>query len=512
MKSTIAFYTTIFFRRFHYFLFIFITVAAVSLALAKLLPPVYTSKTSLLVESSQIPSALAAPTVLTGAIEELQIIEQRLMSRINLLDIARSQKVFSDINSMTADEIVRRMRQSTTIRRSAGKGLATLMNISFDSDSGRTSANVLNQYVTIILQDNAESRADRAGDTLQFFETEVDRLGKELQIQSAKILDFKNANSKALPDTLTYRLNQQTSLQARLTTVERDISILREEKRRLVDIFDATGQVGTAAAANLTPEQRQLATLRDSLSRALATFSPEHPKVKLLEAQVAQQETIVSGQSGATDATATGPTTMLDITLAGIDARIDLLTTQGAQITDQLAELEITIDKTAENSIVLSALDRDYLNTQQQYNTAVNGLSKAAIGERIELLSKGQRIAVLEPATVPDKPTSPNRLLIGAGGTAFGAFLGLSVIALLEFLNKAIRRPTDITRKLGITPIATVPYIRTPMELVIRRATMVAVFAIIIIGVPAVLFAVHTYYLPLDLIYDRVAAKISELV
>ncbi len=512
MKNTLAFYTAIFLRRIHYFLIVFLLVSAASLTLAKILPPVYTSNTALLVESSQIPTALAAPTVQTGAAEELQIIEQRLMTRINLLDIARGQNVFENMNEMTADEIVRRMRQSTRIRRSAGSGLATLMDISFSSDKGRTSANVVNQYVTIILQDNAETRAGRAGDTLQFFETEVERLGVELKVQSAKILTFKNANSKALPDTLDYRLNQQSVLQARLATVERDISALNDEKRRLVEIFAATGQIGAVANANLSPDQRQLATLRTNLSNALSTFSPEHPKVKQLEAQVAQQEKVVAGQSATAGATTQGPASMLDITLAGIDARVDLLMTQGQQIGIELVELEKTIDETAANSITLAALDRDYANVQQQYNSAVNGLSKAAIGERIELSSKGQRIAVIEPATVPDKPTSPNRLLISVGGTLVGAILGLALIAALELLNNSIRRPTEITQRLGITPIATVPYIRTPLELVVRRATMVLVFAFVIIGVPAALFAIHTYYLPLDLIYDRVAERIGNLI
>ncbi len=31
-------------------------------------------------------------------------------------------------------------------------------------------------------------------------------------------------------------------------------------------------------------------------------------------------------------------------------------------------------------------------------------------------------------------------------------------------------------------------------------------------GLPALIFAVHTYYLPLDLIYDRVAEKIGDML
>jgi hypothetical protein len=78
----------------------------------------------------------------------------------------------------------------------------------------------------------------------------------------------------------------------------------------------------------------------------------------------------------------------------------------------------------------------------------------------------------------------------------------------MAFLNSAIRRPVDIVRQLGITPIVTVPYIRTPMEMVMRRAVFVLVFFVLVIGLPSMLFAVHTYYMPLDLIYERIAGTI----
>jgi len=511
MKSTLTFYGALFLRRIHIFLIVFLLVAAVSITLARILPPVYLAQAQLLVESSQIPNQLAAPTVQTGPAEELQIIERRLMTRLNLLNIARSEKVFENIDEMTADQIVKKMRSATNIRRMTGRAQATLMNVAFSADRGDIAARVVNQYVTLILQDSTAIRTERAGNTLEFFRGEVDRLGKILQTQSDKILRFKNANVDALPTTLNYRLNQQTVLQGQLSSVDRQLSVLQEQRRRVVEIYNATGNV-VGATNNLTPEERTLAQLQDNLTKALAVYSPENPKVKLIKAQIVQQQAVVASRSTNPVANPNSSTTVLDVNLAGIDAQIDLLTSQKEQVTTQLAGLKDTIDRTPANAIKLSALDRDYQNTQQQYNGAVRSLSQASMGERIELLSKGQRIAIIDPATAPSEPDSPNRILIGAGGTAFGALLGIALIGLLEFVNNSIRRPTDIIKQLGITPIATVPYVRTPMELVTRRAGFVLFFAMIVVGVPAALYAVHTYYMPLDLIYERVSTTIRDYI
>ncbi|MEE9427097.1 MAG: lipopolysaccharide biosynthesis protein [Paracoccaceae bacterium] len=508
--NNLSFYIAVFMRRFHYFLLIFILTSAAAITMAVVLPPVFVSETQLLVESSTIPDELRAPTVQTGAIEELQIIEQRLMTRGNLLSVARSVNVFEEIDTMSVDDIVEAMRDATKIDLTAGRGLATIMGLGFASDNGEKSAGVVNQFVTLILEDSLSSRVNRASDTLKFFEEQVDRLGKELAIQSGIILDFQNENTGALPDTLSFRLTQQSVIQERLGSVERQIASLREQRRRLVEIFNKTGQVDSAS---VTPEQQRLSTLQDDLRRALAVYSTENPKVKLIEAQIAQQEAIVISQEGVVvSGNRTAPMTVLDINLADIDARVDLLLEQKQQIVVQLGILVTSIEKTAGNAIRLDAYNRDYTNTQQQYNNAVDSLSKAATGERIELLSKGQTIVVLDPPTAPQSPTSPNRKLIAAAGVLLGGGLGFAFVFLLEFLNNSIRRPSDIVNQMGITPIATVPYIRTPMELVLRRATIIGIFALVIVGVPAALFAVHQYYMPLDLIYEQIAEKLGDSI
>ena len=512
MIGEVRFYLGLFLRRIHYFLFIFLSISAIAVTISQILPSTYMSQTTLLVEPPQIPGQLQAPTVQVTPQEELQIIEQRLMTRANLLDIAHRQNVYENMDEMTPDEIVARMSKDTSIKQVAGRGQATLMFISFTARDGQIAANVINEYVTLILRNNTQTRTERANNTLEFFQAEVARLGKLLQQQSAKITEFKNANIDALPDTLNYRLTQQSTAQSKLASVEQQITGLEEQRRSIVDLFNQTGQVGNANVVNLTPEQQKLAQLQDSLTQALAVYSPENPKVKLIQSQIRKQEEIVANQVATTGVNPNSPSTLLDINLAGIDAQLKLLREQKAQLTKQLADLEETLQRTPGNSITLDGLNRDYLNTQAQYNNAVSSLAKASMGERIETLSKGQRIAVVDPASVPELPSGPKRKLIAAAGILAGLGAGLGFVFLLEFFNKSIRRPTEISRGLGITPIATVPYVRTPGELVLRRAGIALVLLLVAAGIPAALYAVDTYYMPLDLIYAKISQKFGGLI
>src|SRR5262245_56270547 len=75
-------------RRFLYFVVPFVIIAAIGFALTMVLPAVYVAEGKLLVESQQIPTELVRPTITASAKERIQVIEQRIMTRENLLSIA----------------------------------------------------------------------------------------------------------------------------------------------------------------------------------------------------------------------------------------------------------------------------------------------------------------------------------------------------------------------------------------------------------------------------------------
>ena len=84
----LPFYFALFLRRLPYFLIFVVAGTAIGVALALTLPPSYEAQARLVVESEQTPDDLAASTVRTEASEQLEIIQQRILTRDTLLDMA----------------------------------------------------------------------------------------------------------------------------------------------------------------------------------------------------------------------------------------------------------------------------------------------------------------------------------------------------------------------------------------------------------------------------------------
>jgi polysaccharide biosynthesis transport protein len=500
MALDLKFYLSIFWRRFPYFLIVTTLIGAIGVSIASVLPARYWATALLLVEDPQIPPSMAASTVRTSAAQEVAIIQRRLTTRATLIDAANRLGVYRDRPDLTPDEVAADMRNRLVIH-AGGMGRnsrgAPTVSVMFQDRDPRLAAQVVNEFVGMIERENAEMRRGVAGETLRFFSDEVNRLSREISIQRARILEFRLQNRDSLPESMDFRRNRMAMLQDRLGQFDRDVAALEERRDFMVELFETTGRL----SQDPTEAERELQQARGELQNATRLYSPQNPRVRMIQARVDELENFVNQE---TTGSADDVAARFEEMLAEMEAQKAAIETRRNEAEAEIARLQETLDNTATIGIRLSEMERELQAVQSQHNSAVDRLAQAQMGERIELLSKGQRITVLEQASVPNTPATPNRPQIAAAGVGAGMAAGLGLIALLELLNRSIRRPIEITRKMGITPIAALPYVRTRRQMLFRRIVIGAALVFSLVGVPLILWALHTYYLPLDLLINRI--------
>ncbi|MDV7141176.1 hypothetical protein R3X27_00630 [Tropicimonas sp. TH_r6] len=513
--SELRFYLSRFRRRFHWFLLVAATISLAAIAVTQSLPSSYRSELRLMMESKQIPDELARSTVATSAVEQMQIIEQRLMTRENLLRIASSHDAVRGQMDMSADEVAQAMRAQTRIRRHSGRNQATILTITFVAPEAAAAAGVLNAYLSVILEQNAEFRAERATTTQDFFEQQVSWLKRDLDAKSDEILAYKMEHAAALPETMAFRMSEQSRMREQSARLETDIVNLRNQRAQLIRLNAASRQIGAdpnKAKIQLSPRQLRLSQLHQDLSEARTVYSDQSSKVRHLQALIAGLEADETQLAPVAEGEAPkdmSDSLMLDIQLADIDAQIAVSETQRGNLVAQIGELGDGISQTPANAIALEALERDYANILAQYNQAVDNLSRAETGERIEFMSRGQRIAVIEPPSVPSEPSEPNRRKLVTAGVGLGLMSGLALVYLLEIMSRSMRRPEDVIARFDVMPIATIPYQRTHGQLLAGRVFAVMIGLIVASGVLGASWAFHESYMPLDLVADKAMSRLG---
>jgi uncharacterized protein involved in exopolysaccharide biosynthesis len=511
----IGFYISILMRRLPYVLVIALTVLVAAVAGTRYMPRVYRADAKILAEAPQIPSELARSTVPISGTAQLQILKQQMTTRDALLALATKLDIYGNSPVKPGDEdIVSDL--SSRIKfdelqldsQNPGLGIAVYA-VSFSAGDPVLAAKVANEIVSMILARNQRERTDRAGSTLDFFNQKVAGLDADLKRLEAEILKFTNLNKDTLPESLDYRRSRQSSLQERLLILEGEESDLRRRRNTIIVSYAGTGQITGAIA--LTPEQQMLADLNRVLVEQLAIFTEDSSNIKAIRARIAKlQQSLATGPMvPAAGKDAVGGTKMplgLELQLSDVDSRLQAIDREKRFMEQQIDALSRSIAATPATESALNALMRNRENIQTQYNLAIARRAEASTGAQIEIRSDGQRFSLLESAEPPAKPVSPNRrlivLLAGVGG--LGA--GLGFVVMLEFLNKAVRRPKELTMLLQYEPLGIIPVVKSPSEArVASRKLGLGVF--LTVGMAsAFLVAVYYYQAPLDLVIQRLVS------
>jgi uncharacterized protein involved in exopolysaccharide biosynthesis len=511
----IRFLISVFLRRFPVFVLTAVLVFGAAAGVAVVLPPVYRASATMLVISQQIPSELAQSTVTVDATERIKVIEKQLMVRDTLLSIEEQFGVFPNRTSMSPSEVVEAMRVSTVFSQARlggnnrGQGGALAFSISFAAASPQVAARVTNEFVTRILERNVKLRTSRAAGTSAFFEQQVARLEAELTKLELDIVNFKRENAASLPETLNYRRDRMGLLSQTLQLREREKSNLVDQQEILLE---AQANPGKLPEEELSPEELNLVQLKRVRVMRRAILSESHPEIRSIDSRIKALEAVLAETVVDPEETAAGAIARDAIAspigreLVATGKRIEGLDVEIADLSREIDALAKTISETPNVEMALRTLDRDYEGMKSEFQTARNKLASAATGEELELKQQAERFDVVEQATVPEQPISPNRPMIMMAGAVGGVGMGLALIILMELTNKAVRRPSEFGR-IDIVPIAIIPFVFTTGEMQARRRLRISIVlgGLALIGSGA--YVVHYHVLPLDLLFEKILAK-----
>jgi uncharacterized protein involved in exopolysaccharide biosynthesis len=265
-------------RRLLYFVVPFFLISIVGAFVTMLWPARYVSEGKILVESQAIPADLVRPTVTTIANERIQVIEQRIMTRENLLAIVDKFGVFADRRQlMSGTELLDSMRERTYFRplevKRQGSGITIAFTVGFEHERPEIAMRVANEFVTLVLNEDARSRTARAVETTKFLAREVKRLEGELGSIEAKISEFKLQPSGAVPDQIALQLatlRAEIFLKASVySDTHPELVALKRRLAALEQVISQTRQVETGVDAL----QRQHSAIQKDLESTTQKLS-----------------------------------------------------------------------------------------------------------------------------------------------------------------------------------------------------------------------------------------------
>ena len=193
------------------------------------------------IEDSRVPDQLAGATAQrTDAARRVRLIEQRLMSRDNLIGFMDKHDLFTDDPMMTINERVFRMREAAQIQEivnqanafaTGGNAPSGLLITVRMADPVKT-ADVANDLMYSVIDQSRTLSVGRARDTLDFFVSEETRVSAAIEELESEISAFKQTNSDRLPTGLADLRDQLASLRDADLDLDREIVIMQTSSAR----------------------------------------------------------------------------------------------------------------------------------------------------------------------------------------------------------------------------------------------------------------------------------------
>jgi uncharacterized membrane protein YgdD (TMEM256/DUF423 family) len=140
-------------------------------------------------------------------------------------------------------------------------------------------------------------------------------------------------------------------------------------------------------------------------------------------------------------------------------------------------------------------LTRDYNLAKERYDHLSGQKSSSEVANRLEDRSAGENLEVLDPASLPQKPSDPNRWVIVGAGTVMGLIVGLFVAGAQEVKDSTMKGLKDVRAYSNLNILSSIPLLENALLVRRkRRLTWLAWSSALIVGVVVMSSSVYYYY------------------
>ena len=341
---------------------------------------------------------------------------------------------------------------------------SSLVDVSFTSPNPTLSMRVVNSWTEHFIGSNLDRRFEATSYAREFLEDRLEQLRQRLEASERRLVTYAaqqgivNVVSEergATGDTV----RERSLLSEELLGLSGELAQATGERIRAESVVNGEPAVSARALENaaLGAMRQKRAEVAGEYSSMMAQFESEYPPAKALEEQLAA----------------------LDASIAREEARIgQAITTDYRDALQRERELARRVEGLKSEMIDLrrrniqyNIFQRDVDTNRELYNGLLQRYKEVGIAGGVGT----NNVSVVDPAILPERPSSPNLALNLLLAFLLGSALAGAVVFALEQIDEALKDPMDVTVTLGTPVLGVIPVSdEKPIELLEDRQSDMA--------------------------------------
>lgn len=442
--------------------------------IARVLPKKYTSQTTVLVDPSRVSKEVVPELVNEDINHKLGSMKQQILSRTRLEPIVDKYGLFAhESRNITKEDQIEKLRTAIDVsplppapgtedRRFSG------FHVSVTLDDPVVAQKICAEITTRFMEQNLQAGTSFTENTQQFLTQNVNDAKAKLDEQDAKLAEFKKRYMGALPDDTQNNLGQLTALNTQLQAATQALGQAESNKAYTESLLSSQETAWKSAQTGNNPQtlDQQLSQMQDQLAALEARYTDEHPDVIKMKKSIEQLKAKITAAAKDGNDTPKPATTstfeppqlqQLRAQLKQSEIAVTELTKRQQQIQDQIRIVQSRLQMSPGVEQEFKDLTRNYQVAFEFYQDLLKKSNTADLGVKLHQSQQDEQFQVVDPASLPEKPTFPDWRLFSAGGFGLGFVLGIAFSALLEFQDKTLRTEREIEVFLKVPALAMLP-------------------------------------------------------
>lgn len=315
-----------------------------------------------------------------------------------------------------------------------------ILQIETTSPDPRFAAVFGNALAQAYLSGRVKMGSNSRDETLRALNDRLDGLRRELEQSEHTLQEYSSLTG------LVSATRGELPAQTRLEQVEAEAWEAEADRVRKQALFEiaSAGDIDaipvSAGGDRLREYQGQLEELRRSLAELRTTFTPEHFKVKRVEAQITHLEGTISKEKA--------------LALGRIENDYQAAARRERMLKDAQTRQVASVSTSASQAIRQGLLQREVDTNREIYDTVLAKIKEVSVLSSLSI----QDAAVLdaaEPAIVPYRPSLITNTILGL---VTGLMCCVGIVFVRQAMDRQFRAPGEVPAQLRIPELGVIPH------------------------------------------------------
>lgn len=449
-------------------------------ASAWIIPAKYTSESVVLVEPPKVPSFLVAPNVEVDLADRVQSMTTQVLSRQRLLTLIQKFHLYpSDADS--PDNQVKNMRddikmdlvQSPAVN---GKQELVAFKIAYQAKDPSVAQKVTIALTSFFVDENVRASQEQSEATTMFLDSQVRAMGQRLADAEAKVHAFEAQHDGSLPQQLESNIKILSGIQQQLQAAQSARERAIQQQTYLNSLQGQYQNLSDSAGVPSSIDQ-QLEAARASLADMRSRYTDDHPDVKKLKDTIAgleklkkdlaseAKDNIESNNATPQQVQAMAPLVQLKSQMKVNKMELEQANQAIQRLTQEGQVYQARLNATPAVEAEMGDMVRDFGNMKKEYVELLAKKQNSALATNLERQQQGAQFRVVDPPSLPDKASFPDRFRFSLGAIAVGLAMAVLFGFGSEVLDDRIRNEEALAEAVSLPVLVEIPPLPTPQEI-----------------------------------------------